>query len=199
MKPSLNIEFESVLAARETELQKRIAMIRAQSTQLRMIPFCTFSVADIPSLDSTTKSSKEWFPPQMCFEKEHRRNPFVYIFQLADPTQKDIVLRRFEEERVINAARTKDKLALPKLPKDAFESTSDILYVGSRKTSFHDRIKGHLGNGTKSTYAMQLNKWAPTNLRLHLYLIQVDDETMTEEVEAAISAHLKPLIGKTQS
>ncbi len=198
MKPSLNIEFESILAAREGELQTRIEWIRSQVDKLKMIPFCTFSVADIPLLDPKTKSSKEWFPPQMCFDDQHKKKPFVYIFQLADPSQKVTLLKKFEKERLANTARSNDKLALPKLPKEAFDSTSDILYVGSRKNSFHDRIKGHLGNGAKSTYAMQLNRWAPPDLLLHLYIVQVNEEKMTEEVEAAISAHLKPLIGKAQ-
>lgn len=197
MEPNLNIDFQSILAVREKELQSRIEWMRSQGEQLKMIPFCTFSVGEIPELATTSKSSSEWSPPQMCFDEQHQRKPFVYVFQLADPAQKAAVLKKFEEVRAYNATRKEGKIALPKLPKEAFQNASDILYVGSVKKDFHYRIKAHLGHGANSTSAMQLKRWAPKELRLHLYVVQVAEKKMTEEIEAAIAAHLKPLIGKS--
>jgi hypothetical protein len=59
-------------------------------------------------------------------------------------------------------------------------------------------MRQHLGFGHKHTYALQLKHWLPANTVLNFYYIKLPNAEITYDVEAAISAQLKPLLGKQE-
>ena len=74
------------------------------------------------------------------------------------------------------------------------------LYVGSVEKGICLRTKYHLGlmDDSKTTYALQLERWAKKNWKFKFYYITIKDKSMVKDVEAAISEELKPLLGKDE-
>jgi len=69
--------------------------------------------------------------------------------------------------------------------------------VGSSTTGLKKRIKEHLGDGSKSTYSLQLKHWFNGSYRI---TIKVYDDKISREViqiiEDNLSHQLKPAFGK---
>jgi len=74
---------------------------------------------------------------------------------------------------------------------------SSILYVGSSTTGVKKRIKEHIGDGSKSTYSLQLKHWFNGSYKI---LIKVYDDSISREIiqiiEDNLSYQLKPAFGK---
>jgi len=80
-----------------------------------------------------------------------------------------------------------------KCPK--LNSPSKILYVGSSTTGLKKRINEHIGNGSKSTYSLQLKHWFKGKYKI---TIQVYEEPIQilQIIEDNLSHQLKPAFGK---
>ena len=73
---------------------------------------------------------------------------------------------------------------------------SSTLYVGSSTTGLMRRIKQHLGNGPKSTYALHLSHWAAEQeIEIEILQYNVPREFL-QLIEDSISSELKPAFGK---
>jgi Uri superfamily endonuclease len=73
---------------------------------------------------------------------------------------------------------------------------SSTLYVGSSTTGLMRRIKQHLGNGPKSTYALHLSHWAAEQeIEIEILQYNVPREVL-QLIEDSISSELKPAFGK---
>lgn len=71
------------------------------------------------------------------------------------------------------------------------------MYVGSTTTGLKKRIKEHIGNGHKSTYALHLSHWFEQGN----YKITIKEYNAPKEViqiiEDALSDELNPAFGKS--
>jgi Uri superfamily endonuclease len=79
-------------------------------------------------------------------------------------------------------------------------NASSTLYVGSSTTGLKKRIKEHIGDGSKSTYSLQLKYWFRGNYKI---TIKVYDNEISREIiqiiEDNLSHQLKPAFGKQGS
>ncbi len=79
-------------------------------------------------------------------------------------------------------------------------NASSTLYVGSSTTGLKKRIKEHIGDGSKSTYSLQLKHWFKGNYKI---TIKVYDDEISREIiqiiEDNLSYQLKPAFGKQGS
>ena len=73
---------------------------------------------------------------------------------------------------------------------------SDTLYVGSSTTGIASRLKGHLGFGHPSTYALHLKFWFSDDISIEVYDLGKTDKKVVQLVEDAISFYLNPMFGK---
>ena len=73
---------------------------------------------------------------------------------------------------------------------------SSTLYVGSSTTGLMKRVKQHLGNGPRSTYALHLSHWA-SEREIEIQILQYDvPREVLQLIEDSISSELKPAFGK---
>ena len=155
----------------------------------------------IPDFDITGEPQKE---RSMILEQlnalDDCKEPVVYVFEIPATTDKKVLLEKFKAFR--NKPISKDTLsvkrACARLNYNSDSSASNILYVGSKQKNLKNRIKQHLGYGAAGTYAMQLRFWFPSNIILQLHIIEVVNNDILTEVEAALATELKPLIGKAE-
>lgn len=132
--------------------------------------------------------------------KEIKPNREFEFNELSDLENISIAIYTIEEIAG-NAEKTFSKLKdyksqeerkCPKLNK-----ASSMLYVGSSTTGLKKRIKEHLGDGSKSTYSLQLKHWFNGSYKI---TIKVYDDKISREViqiiEDNLSHQLKPAFGK---
>ena len=74
-------------------------------------------------------------------------------------------------------------------------SPSSVLYVGSSTTGVKKRIKQHLGEGYKGTYALHLKKWFNGNCKVTVKIYDEPIEVL-QIIEDNLSYQLKPAFGK---
>ena len=74
-------------------------------------------------------------------------------------------------------------------------SPSSVLYVGSSTTGVKKRIKQHLGEGHKGTYALHLKKWFKGNCKITVKIYDEPIEVL-QIIEDNLSYQLKPAFGK---
>ena len=73
---------------------------------------------------------------------------------------------------------------------------SSTLYVGSSTTGLMKRVKQHLGDGPRSTYALHLSHWAALQ-EIEIEILQYDvPREVLQLIEDSISVDLKPAFGK---
>jgi hypothetical protein len=74
-------------------------------------------------------------------------------------------------------------------------SPSNILYVGSSATNLKKRIKEHIGQGSKSTYALNLGHWFRGEYKITIRQYDVSKEVL-QILEDALYWEMKPAFGK---
>ena len=77
-------------------------------------------------------------------------------------------------------------------------SPSKVMYVGSSTTGVHNRIKQHLGDGYKGTYALHLSQWFKGEYQIKIMGYDEAKEVI-QLIEDNLSAQLKPAFGKQGS
>lgn len=85
-----------------------------------------------------------------------------------------------------------------KIPTNAKDNTSNILYVGSVEKDIHSRTRQHLGFGHPKTFALQLKHWAKNDWKFKFYYIEINNKQVLIDIEAQISKELNPLVGKRE-
>jgi len=100
-------------------------------------------------------------------------------------------------------------LKLPKVnASNANGEKNRILYVGKSSGKFSTRLKQHLFNNSKSTYALHLSEWqrifnTEKELNLNLYFVSFSDKIkeankdVLEIIETSLHYQLKPILGRT--
>ncbi len=73
---------------------------------------------------------------------------------------------------------------------------SSTMYVGSSTTGLKNRIKQHLGEGHKRTYALHLSEWFKGDYEITIQVYNQSPEVL-QIIEDGISYDLKPAFGKT--
>ena len=78
----------------------------------------------------------------------------------------------------------------------ALNEPSKVLYVGSSTTGIRNRIQGHLGNGPKGTYALQLKHWFIGQYKIVIRDYGEIDREIIQLIEDDLADSLKPSFGK---
>jgi hypothetical protein len=193
----MQIEFNKIIDTRKNALNERITLLEKAKKYLKFEGPTSFSMADVIE-DNKYNPRKKGLKigiPQLGF-LEQSKGSYIYFFELADVLNKSDLLENIKEFKSVENINL--KRALPKSPSSFDDSDSTILYVGSIKKDIHKRIKEHIGFGSSSTYAMHLKFWAPKELKLNFYYIKIENPILTYDIEAAITDHLNPLIGKRE-
>jgi len=73
--------------------------------------------------------------------------------------------------------------------------SSELLYVGSSTTGVKNRLKQHLEEGSKGTYALHMNNWFKGRYKFEILEFDVGIEIL-QIIEDSISFNLKPAFGK---
>ncbi|MEO9503386.1 hypothetical protein [Nonlabens ulvanivorans] len=80
---------------------------------------------------------------------------------------------------------------------------SKCLYVGSsRAKTFVKRLREHLGYGSKSTYALHINQWLPSNIKISIEFFSINGKasisgySALEFLEQALWMQEQPMFGK---
>ena len=69
------------------------------------------------------------------------------------------------------------------------------MYVGSSTTGIKNRLKQHLGQGHKATYALHLNQWFQGQVKITIKQYDVENQVL-QLIEDDLSDQLKPAFGK---
>lgn len=95
----------------------------------------------------------------------------------------------------------------PKVNSNNCFQGNNVLYVGKSKGILKTRLQGHLGNGSKSTYALHLGQWKndetlkKVKLKLHYAFVDLDNDHIESEIlemlETALHRKYKPILGRT--
>ncbi len=97
---------------------------------------------------------------------------------------------------------TFDKFALFKATSDrkcpSANEPSKIMYVGSSSTGPKKRIKEHIGDGAKATYALNLKYWFEGNYTITVYECDMEPSVL-QIIEDNIAYNSKPAFGKRGS
>lgn len=193
----MKISFPNIINKRKQDLEDRITLLDKVKTTLSLQGPYTFVISEIIKEEdyNPRKKGLKIGIPKLCFLEESK-GAYVYFFELVDVLNKSALLENIKEFKTVENINL--KRALPKSPSSFDDNDSTILYVGSIKENIHKRIKEHIGFGSSSTYALHLRFWAPKELKLNFYYIKIENPILTYDVEAAITDHLNPLIGKRE-
>jgi len=110
-------------------------------------------------------------------------NNSIYIIEEIDGDPKNT----FEN---LKKYKNKKERACPRLNKP-----SQTMYVGSSTTNLKKRIKEHLGEGSKSTYSLQLKYWFKGNYKITIYTYDISSNIL-QIIEDNLAYNFKPAFGK---
>lgn len=113
-------------------------------------------------------------------------NKAIYVIELVDGDPEEVFLQ-------MSKYKSKGERKCPKL-----NSPSNVLYVGSSTKSLKNRIKQHMGDGHKDTYALHLNYWLINDYKISISQYDVSNEVL-QIIEDSISYELSPAFGKMGS
>lgn len=90
-----------------------------------------------------------------------------------------------------------------KYPRINKPSDSDVIYVGSSSTNLKGRLKQHLLEGPKSTYALHMKTWRQeylSNVEVEVRYYEKDlSRNVLQILEDGLSYELNPIFGKSGS
>jgi len=96
-------------------------------------------------------------------------------------------------EETFNALRNYKKTKQRACPK--LNAPSSVMYVGSSTTGIRKRIKQHLGDGPKGTYALHLKHWFNGKKKITIKVFS-EPAAVIQIIEDALSHDLAPAFGK---
>ena len=115
----------------------------------------------------------------------------IYVFEEIDGKPKET----YEKFSRYKSAQTRKPKA-ERRACAALNEPSSILYVGSSTTGIKTRIKGHLGDGAKGTYALHLSSWFEGKYKVTVRDYGDLDRRVIQLIEDDLSYELKPAFGK---
>lgn len=132
--------------------------------------------------------------------------PIIYTITIDQAIERKRLLELFDDFREENRKKTRgvDRINISKFNKKNIDS--EVLYVGSSTTNFHNRLKNHFGILQDRVYSLHLNKWSQNliyKITLNTYEIEsktnkekIFERAIVEIVEQQIWDRLKPIFGK---
>ena len=124
------------------------------------------------------------------WEAGGRPSAFLYSFTATDNLDLSMVERAFADAK----ARERNERAYARLI-----SVSRCFYIGGSR-SLAQRLKEHLGFGTRKTYAMQLAHWAmPLRINLEFACARYPapiDEAVLQALEDTLWSQMQPMFGR---
>lgn len=195
-----NLDFNKIIDNRKSVLDQRKNELEVLKSILKISDPIEFVISDIAKEVNARKKNEKVGVAQLNF-LENVNGPVVYVYEMVDNRIKQELLNNLEAFRSKN---NKDKngndlrRSTAKIPTSARDNDTNILYVGSVKEYVHSRTRQHLGFGHPNTFALQLKHWADQNWRFRFYYIQITNKEIANEIEAALSVELNPLIGKRE-
>jgi len=194
----MNLNLQEIMDERIAVHQDKIAKINKEKSNLKISKVIEFKTADFNIIGEPPKGRSVMI--EQLSALDDCKMPVVYVFELPTTTDKKALLDKFQEFRSRSSSEDPVlvKRACAQLHSDSYNSESNILYVGSKRKAIKDRIKQHLGYGPAGTYAMHLTFWFPADIKLKLHIVEIENEDILTEVEAALATKLKPLIGKVE-
>jgi len=113
----------------------------------------------------------------------------IYVFKLKSD---------FDLTYHLKNNKIKDKSI--KFPQINHKSNTKVLYIGSVQNNFKNRIKQHLGFGSKSTYSLKLCKWAKKEkleIVIEYFILKnIHSKITLRLIENMLANSLKPQFGK---
>ena len=144
----------------------------------------------------------DFLDENLCINQLKHKNGiyFITIENLDEVGNKEICNK-------INSFKTLKTHKYPKVNSNNCFEGNNVLYVGKSKGILHTRLHIHLGNGSKSTYALHLEQWKNDEIlkkvKLKLYYAFVDldnahiESEILEMLETALHRKYKPILGRT--
>lgn len=196
------LNFKDIIEKRKKILNERILLLEKVKTTLNIQGPISFSIADIVEDEkyNPRKKGLKVGVSQLNF-LEDLKGSYIYFFELAPNTNKSALIEKinkFRSKENIDNEGNDARRATAKVPKGIEHNNSNTLYVGSILNDVHNRIKAHIGFGSKTYYAMHLKHWAPKDLKLNFYYCKIEEPKIINDIEAALAEHLNPLIGKRE-
>ncbi|HNX08009.1 MAG TPA: hypothetical protein PKL96_10525 [Bacteroidales bacterium] len=195
-----NLDFNKIIDNRKSVLDQRKNELEELKSILKISDPIEFAISDIAKEVNARKKNEKVGVSQLNF-LENVKGPVVYVYEIVDNSIKVELLNNLEAFRSKN---NKDengndiRRSTAKLPTSARDNDTNILYVGSVKEYVHSRTRQHLGFGHPHTFALQLKHWADQNWRFRFYYMEITNKEITNDIEAALSVELNPLIGKRE-
>tara|TARA_B100000315_G_scaffold246805_1_gene274618 strand:+ start:810 stop:1352 length:543 start_codon:yes stop_codon:yes gene_type:complete len=124
------------------------------------------------------------------WEKENKGNRFIYILKASNKTD---VNRCYELYSIAKSKKVKNRAYA------RINQISNIFYVGS-SSSLGNRIKEHLGYGSKGTYALNLKYWVKdipggVNILIWRFSKKISQDVI-QAIEDGLWAKYKPMFGR---
>lgn len=132
------------------------------------------------------------------FDKNNRKLidfPALYIIELADASQMEVVFKAFNEYR-----KREDCRRTPACHKD--RNSEKVLYVGKVNWNVGGRLSVHFGYGKKPEHhGLQLYHWAKylqpsLRLNVHVFVMNPEVKELLPYLEKKLANKLIPRIGK---
>ena len=135
----------------------------------------------------------------------NKQMPAVYLFTISEENARDfyeLFLRKStasSEARIQKGVGSQDFCNLSHIPKDF--TSSQCVYVGSRKKNVHERFRQHLGYWSARTGALHLarvfaSEQTIPEITFHYYILDPRYTEVTEEIESVVQQANNPIIGK---
>lgn len=195
----MKINFNEIIEKRKNILDNRKNQLDSLKNKLTLSRPIEFAISEIEVPNPKKKGEKVGL--KKLNHLENNRGAVIYLFEIVDPKIKTDLLDSISKFRSIEnkADESKDiKRSTAKIPADAKENASNILYVGSVENNIHSRIRQHLGFGHPKTFALQLKHWAKNDWKFKFYHIEINNKQILTDLEAQISQELNPLVGKRE-
>lgn len=194
------LDFNKILENRKAVLDKRKKELDDLKPILKISKPIEFTISDIAKTVSARKKGEKVGVSNLNFLEEVK-GAIVYIYEIVDNEIKQdllINLATFRSKENKDEDGNDLRRSTAKLPNSAKDNDTNILYVGSVKEYIHLRTRQHLGFGHPHTFSLQLKHWANQNWKFRFYYLRIENKDITNDIEAALSVELNPLIGKRE-
>lgn len=158
------------------------------------------------SIETKTIEIKTAFNGKITLENKYKKGKYIYRIYFKDHNVSNKkLIEAFQKVKEGKQCQYKmAKINFETL--DVLDKTINTLYVGS-SANIEKRLNEHLGFGSKSTYALHLNKWNTHLKQIHIEVLSINLSDVTknnkaihrfvlENVEQGYWDYYNPLFGK---
>jgi hypothetical protein len=123
-------------------------------------------------------------------------NDYIYTFKVTGgSTNTSALIKQFEAKKLQQSSSVDDNKDLCKINTNF---STQYFYVG-RSQKIRTRIRQHLGDNYKGTYALHMIRWCTTvnaNIEITCYTLENQDNLFVQTIEDALWDKLRPCFGK---